>query len=119
LSGDYIANIEKNGQIRTQILSMATSKVLWERRIAIMSTFAYIRNKEFQYSLDLAKILINDSHDLMHKAVGWMLREVGNRDEKVLCDFLDENIKQMPRTMVRYAIEKLEESKRKYYLNLK
>ncbi len=89
---------------------------LWEKRIAIIATFTFIKNNEFDDTLKLAKLYLNEKHDLMHKATGWMLREIGKRDEKVLCDFLDTNYSKIPRTMLRYAIEKFEENKRQYYL---
>lgn len=101
-----------------QILEkMAKSNLLWDRRIAVLSTFYFIYQKEFDYTLKLAEILLHDEHDLMQKAVGWMLREIGKRDLQTEEDFLKENYKLMPRTMLRYAIEKFPESKRKKYLN--
>ena len=94
------------------LTSLAGSKELWERRLAIMLTFAHIRGKQFNVSLRIAKLLISDEHDLIHKAVGWMLREAGNREISVLRTFLAENHKKMPRTMLRYAIEKLDPAER-------
>lgn len=94
------------------------SKNLWERRIAIVSTYALIREKDFSETLRIADILLKDSEDLIHKAVGWMLREVGKRDEKALDDFLQMRCRAMPRTMLRYAIERLEENKRQAYLQM-
>ena len=101
--GGYLIN-----KPRKILYKLAKSKNLWERRIAILATFPFIRNKNYTDTLKLAKLLLNDSHDLMHKAVGWMLREVGNRDEKVLRGFLDKYAKKMPRVMFRYATEKIE-----------
>jgi 3-methyladenine DNA glycosylase AlkD len=95
---------------------LARSKDLWERRIAIVSTFAFIRRDEFQPTLTIAAMLIGDSHDLIHKAVGWMLREVGKRDRGVLDGFLKTRYREMPRTMLRYAIERHPEQIRKRYL---
>jgi 3-methyladenine DNA glycosylase AlkD len=92
---------------------------LWQRRIAVLATFPFIANNEFDPILKLAHKLLDDEHDLIHKAVGWMLRESGKRDIGVLLDFLDQNTPKMPRTMLRYAIEKLPEAKRQYYLKLK
>ena len=89
---------------------------MWERRIAIVSTLSLIRNSEFEDVLKLSKQLLSDKEDLMHKATGWMLREVGKRDEKVLRKFLDENIRTLPRTTLRYAIERFDEKTRKDYL---
>lgn len=97
---------------------LARSNLLWERRIAMVATYAFIREGRFAPTLRLAKILLADDHDLMHKAVGWMLREVGKRDEHVLRGFLDEHTRQMPRTMLRYAIERLDEKSRKKYMAL-
>ncbi|MBT4191870.1 MAG: DNA alkylation repair protein [Candidatus Diapherotrites archaeon] len=89
---------------------------LWERRIAIISTFAFIDECDFDDTLRLAKLFLCEEHDLMHKATGWVLREVGKKDEKPLIDFLDKHGKVMPRTMLRYAIEQLDEKVRQHYL---
>lgn len=101
---------------RKILYKLAKSKDLWERRIAIISTFVFIREKQFSDTIRISEILMKDKHDLIHKAVGWMLREIGKRDEKVLFNFLDAHCKEMPRTMLRYAIEKLPEKVRKSYL---
>ncbi|MFN2572803.1 MAG: DNA alkylation repair protein [Gemmatimonadales bacterium] len=95
---------------------LARSKDVWERRIAIVSTFAFIKRDEFRPTLRIATMLIGDSHDLIHKAVGWMLREVGKRDRGVLDAFLKTHYSEMPRTMLRYAIERHPEQMRKRYL---
>jgi len=110
--GDYL--LDKPRKI---LYKLAKSKNIWEKRIAIISTFAFIKNKEFGDTLKISKILLHDKHDLIHKAVGWMLREAGKRDQAVLEYFLQKNFKTMPRTMLRYAIEKLSKQKRKFYLN--
>lgn len=92
------------------------SRNLWERRITIVATAYLIRENRFSETLQLAKQLLGDSEDLIHKAVGWMLREVGKKDQKVLEQFLDKHIPKMPRTTLRYAIERFPEKKRKAYL---
>ena len=89
---------------------------LWERRISIISTFYFIRQNEFDDTLKIAEILLNDKEDLIQKAVGWMLREVGKREIEIEEEFLQEHYMKMPRTMLRYAIEKFPETKRKMYL---
>lgn len=109
--GKYLLDKER------RILYELTKGNLWEKRISVISTFAFIKNKEFNDSLKIAEILLNEEHDLMHKAVGWMLREIGKKDVMVLEEFLKKHCKQMPRTMLRYAIEKFDEEKRKKYLN--
>ncbi|NVN96880.1 DNA alkylation repair protein [Candidatus Nomurabacteria bacterium] len=113
--GDYLY---KNGD-RKILLKLAKSSSLWERRIAIISTFFFIYKKESEWTKKIVTMLMKDKHDLIHKACGWMLREVGKRvSEKELIEYLDKYNQQMPRTMLRYAIERLPESKRQYYLNL-
>jgi 3-methyladenine DNA glycosylase AlkD len=89
---------------------------LWERRIAIVATQTFIRQNEFADTLAIARLLLRDPHDLIHKAAGWMLREVGQRDDRVLRGFLDRHATEMPRTMLRYAIERLPPARRKQYM---
>jgi len=101
---------------RNPIYKLARSKKLWERRISIMATFYFIKGNEFDDTLNLAEQLKHDSEDLIHKAVGWMLREIGNRDLAIEETFLKTHYQDMPRTMLRYAIEKFPEEKRKAYL---
>ncbi len=103
---------------RSVLVALAKSRNLWERRIAIVSTFAFIRRGEIRDTLDLAKILRGDSHDLIHKAVGWMLREVGKRDNVALKKFLKKNYTQLSRTTIRYAIERFEKTERIRWLRL-
>ena len=95
---------------------LAGSGHLWRQRIAIIATYAYIRAGDFGDTLRIADKLITHNHDLIHKAVGWMLREVGKRDLTILEEFLGPRYRRMPRTMLRYAIEKLEPARRKSYL---
>ncbi len=112
--GNYLLN--KPGKI---LYKLAKSDNLWERRIAIISTFTFIRNNEFDDTLKISKILLLDKHDLIRKAVGWMLREVGKKDQKTEEEFLKKYYSKMPRVMLRYAIERFEEKKRKLYLSKK
>ncbi|MFC2048742.1 DNA alkylation repair protein [Elusimicrobiota bacterium] len=112
--GEYL--LDKDKMI---LYRLSFSKDLWERRISIMSTFTFIRNNRFEDTLKIAEILLEDEHDLIHKAVGWMLRELGKREQNLEEKFLKKHIKNMPRTMLRYAIEKFEDRRRKTYLNMK
>ena len=98
------------------LYKFANSKDLWAKRISIISTYAFIREHFFEDTLNISKILLHDKHDLIHKAVGWMLREIGNRDLETEEEFLKKHYKTMPRTMLRYAIEKFPEQKRISYL---
>jgi len=117
ISGRHIFNNGKENPILGAILfRFAHSSNLWEKRIAVLSTFYFIKNRRFDESIEISELLLNDKHDLMHKAVGWMLREIGKRDINVLKSFLAKHYKTMPRTMLRYSIEKFPESERKKYL---
>lgn len=103
---------------RTILYKLARSKSLWDRRIAIMSTFELIRYRKFDETLKISEMLLEDKYDLIHKAVGWMLRELGNRDQVAEEKFLQKYYERIPRTTLRYAIEKFGSNKRKYYLKL-
>ena len=109
--GDYL--MDKN---KAPLYRLAKSEDLWERRIAILATFYFIKHGKYEETLKIAKILITDEEDLIHKAVGWMLREIGKRDMIFEEMFLKQHYKEMPRTMLRYAIEKFPEPKRQKYL---
>jgi len=102
---------------KSLLFKFALSTNLWERRIAVLSTYEFIRNNDFAVNLQISEMLLQDKHDLIHKAVGWMLREIGKRDLQAEENFLKINYKKMPRTMLRYAIEKFPETKRKQYLH--
>jgi len=101
---------------RDLLTQMAKSQHLWDRRIAVLATFTFIRHSQFEDSLRLGEALLRDPHDLMHKACGWMLREIGKRDEAVLEGFLEEHAAAMPRTMLRYAIERMPEARRRAWM---
>lgn len=109
--GAYLIDKKKN-----ILYTWARSKNLWQKRIAIVATYSFIKAEQFDDTLALAEELLHDSQDLIHKAVGWMLRELGKRDTKVLEAFLQRHYRKMPRTMLRYAIERLSKTKRAYYL---
>ncbi|MDQ5890551.1 MAG: hypothetical protein QG604_425 [Candidatus Dependentiae bacterium] len=103
---------------RDILLLLVSSENMWERRVAIVATWAFIRSGDFEWTLKLAQILMNDRHDLIHKATGWMLREVGERDLEKLVAFLDLHASKMPRTALRYAIEKFSPDQRAHYLSV-
>lgn len=102
---------------RKPLYTLAKSRDLWERRIAILATFAFIKQNDHGDALRIAAMLLDDDHDLIHKAGGWMLREVGKRDLPTAEIFLKQHYRKMPRTMLRYAIERFPEGKRQRYLN--
>ena len=110
--GEYLLN--KNRKV---LYKLAKSKNLWERRIAIVATFAFIKNNDLVDTIKIGQLLLDDKHDLIHKAVGWAWREVGKKDLKVLEHFLDKHADVMPRTALRYSIERFPEKVRKSYLN--
>lgn len=99
------------------IYALARSGHLWKQRIAVLATFYFIKQHDFKDSLRIAELLLDHPHDLIHKAAGWMLREIGNRDRNTEKNFLEKHYKKMPRTMLRYAIEKFEPEIRSRYLN--
>ncbi len=111
--GDYLVN---HSEKTTLLFKWADSDDLWERRIAIVATFAFIRQNQFKLTLAISQILLKDQEDLIHKAVGWMLREVYKKDINICMTFLRENYAQLPRTTLRYAIERMPEIDRKAYL---
>ncbi len=115
-SADRIVGAHLSGRSRRPLYRLARSGLLWERRIAVMATFHFIRNGEFAETVKIAGMLLDDPEDLIHKAAGWMLREVGKRDRDVEESFLREHYRRMPRTMLRYAIEKFPEDLRRRYL---
>lgn len=110
--GAYLVHQED----RSVLTRLAGSSVMWEQRIAVVSTLMLIRNGQFDDTISLAESLLHAGHDLMQKAVGWMLREVGKRNEELLTEFLEKYKAVMPRTMLRYAIERFEPEKRKYFM---
>ena len=112
--GEYLVNRD-----RSVLYELAASDNLWEQRISIVCTWAFIRRSDFTDTLVLAERLMTHKHDLMHKAVGWMLREVGKRDRDTLTDFLERYATQLPRTALRYAIEHYPEDRRQYFLKMK
>lgn len=116
ISAPYIIGPHFEKRSRTPLHKLARSKHLWERRIAIVSTFHFIRLNDFTDALAIADRLLADPEDLIHKATGWMLREIGKRDQSVLESFLRPRYSRMPRTMLRYAIERFPEPLRKAYL---
>jgi 3-methyladenine DNA glycosylase AlkD len=115
-SAAQIVGAQLGSKNRAPLRQLARSSALWERRIAIIATFHFIRRGEFDDTLSIAEMLLTDRQDLIHKAVGWMLREVGSRDRSVEERFLDAHAPVMPRTMLRYAIEKFPEPLRRRYM---
>ncbi len=115
-SAEHIVGAYLADRDRSPLLRLAASKRLWDRRIAIVSTFHYIKRGEFEETLNIARILCHDGEDLIHKATGWMLREVGKRHRPAEEAFLLEHYRRMPRTMLRYAIERFPEPRRQAYL---
>ncbi len=110
--GAYLASKKE----RNILFALARSKNLWEQRASIVSTMYLVKRGEYGATLALAEKFFTHEHDLMHKATGWLLREVGKKDERVLRDFLDKHAARMPRTMLRYSIEKLTPEQKKIYM---
>lgn len=111
LLGDWLSQRE-----RSLLYQLAESKSLWEQRIAMVSCMHFVRRGDFEDCLAIADLLLHHSHDLIHKAVGWLLRETGKKDPATLKEFLRTRYRHMPRTMLRYAIERFPEEERKKYL---
>jgi len=111
--------VDNRNDSRRLLYRLAKSENVWERRIAIVATHHFIRNGDFSDTLQIAEMLLQDRHDLIHKAAGWMLREVGKRDSTAEEAFLEKHCSVMPRTMLRYAIERLPESERRRYTRKK
>ena len=109
--------ILENKKERKILYSLVKSKNLWERRISILSTFTLLRDKEYEDVLNVSEMLLDDKHDLIHKAVGWMLRELGKRDKKVEVEFLEKYYKIMPRTMLRYSLEKFSPKEKEFFMS--
>jgi 3-methyladenine DNA glycosylase AlkD len=116
LSAPKICGAFLQNQNRKILYTLAVSQSLWERRIAIISCFAFIKKNDFKDALKISEMLLQDEQDLIQKAVGWMLREIGKRNPKTEEEFLKKHYKRMPRTMLRYAIERFPEKKRKAFL---
>jgi 3-methyladenine DNA glycosylase AlkD len=115
-SAPHILGRHLENRSRLVLFRLARSRILWHRRVAVLATFHFIRRRDFRDTIRLAELMLEDAHDLMHKAVGWMLREVGTRDAAELEKFLQKHSARMPRTMLRYAIEKLPARERRRHL---
>lgn len=115
-SAPYIVGPHVSPDAPAVLVRLARSASIWERRIAILATFDWVKRGRFEPALRIAELLLEDKHDLIHKAVGWMLREVGKRDQAVEEQFLKKHYRRMPRTMLRYAIERFPEGLRRQYL---
>jgi 3-methyladenine DNA glycosylase AlkD len=117
LSAPKIVGAHLDQKDPSLLFTLAQSNSVWERRIAILATFTFIKHNAFNAALQIAEQLVHDDHDLIHKAVGWMLREIGKRDQAIEEQFLRQHSLHMPRTMLRYAIEKFDDDTRHFYLN--
>ncbi len=116
LSAPYIVGEYLKNRSRKDLYKLAASSILWEQRIAIVATATLIRNNDFIDIIKLSEFLLHHPHDLMQKAIGWMLREMGKRDKDLLIQFLEKYHKEMPRTMLRYSIEKFSDEERKFFM---
>lgn len=116
--GEFLLHPGEDGELPAAdvLYRLSESENLWERRISIVSTLQLVRARRFDEALQLAEVLLADAHDLIHKAVGWVLREVGKRDVDLLRDFLDRHVNKMPRTSLRYAIERMSQEERGYWM---
>ncbi len=115
-SAHLILGAHTHNADKTMLITLSKSTTMWERRIAIVATWYFIRKNNLEWTFKISEMLLGDSHDLIHKAVGWMLREAGKKNLAQLITFLDQHATKMPRTMLRYAIEKFPEPERKKYL---
>ena len=115
-SAEYLLADRVTRAPRKLLDPLLASEVVWDRRIAVLATFALIKRGSFEQTLRVCEALLSDTHDLIHKATGWMLREVGKRDEAVLRGFLDRHAASMPRTMLRYSLERLPDADRRGYM---
>lgn len=115
-SADKILGAYLFDKDRKILYTLVKSTCIWERRIAVLATFYFIKQNDFDDALNIYELLLDDSHDLIHKAVGWMLRELGKRDINAELNFLENHYKHMPRTMLRYAIEKLIPSQKQHFM---
>lgn len=116
LSAEHIPGSYLLDKPKTPLYQFAKSKLLWERRIALLSTFHYIKKNQFEDTLAISKLLLTDKEDLIHKAIGWMLREIGKRNSQIEIEFITTNYSNLPRTTLRYAIERFPEEQRKKFL---
>jgi 3-methyladenine DNA glycosylase AlkD len=114
--GDFLSQLSPTPGVGETLSRLAYSKNIWEQRMAILATSAFIRQGDVSWTFKIAKMFLSHNHDLIHKATGWMLREAGKKDEKALREFLNANLAKMPRTMLRYSIEKFPENIRLKYL---
>ena len=119
VTAPYIIGNFLSDKDKSVLYKLSRSNNVWERRIAIVSTYAFIKESLFEHTLRISGLLLKDKHDLIHKATGWMLREIGKKNQVVLEGFLRIYHKEMPRTMLRYSIEKLDKKKREFYLKSK